>query len=138
MVGTFVNMDKIDPNNPYGLNCGDLIGVGCPENSSSRDGTKETFVYRLKSPRAFHAQVEQMEAGAGMLEEDAHTPPPSPGNAGAGGPAGGNSLPLPDVVRRGAGGSGIGRVDGQEQGQDEVVAENVQEQLGKVAKSKIA
>lgn len=78
MVGTFVNRVRIESNNPFGLNCGDLIGVGCPEPSSVREGGKETFVYRLMSPRAFHAQVEQVHAD--MLEEDVPTPPPSPGD----------------------------------------------------------
>jgi len=119
MVGTFVNSDKIHPNNPFGLNCGDLISVGCPENQSSKEGEKETFVYRLKSPRAFHAQVQPVDA-ANMLEEDAPTPPPSPGF----GPVVDN-LPLPDVVRRG--GSGVGRGGGQGQGQEE--ADGVQEQV---------
>lgn len=36
MVGTFVNSDKIDATNPFGLNCGEQHGGG-----------KETFVYRL-------------------------------------------------------------------------------------------
>ena len=119
MVGTFVNSDKIHPNNPFGLNCGDLIGVGCPENQSSKEGEKETFVYRLKSPRAFHAQVQPVDA-ANMLEEDAPTPPPSPGF----GPVVDN-LSLPDVVRRG--GSGVGRGGGQGQGQEEALG--VQEQI---------
>jgi len=54
MVGTFVNLVRIEPNQPYLLRCGDIIGVGCPEGKSTfRDGGKETFVYRIKSPRAW-------------------------------------------------------------------------------------
>ena len=94
MVGTFVNRNKIEPNNPFGLNCGDLIGIGCPEDSSSKDAGKETFVYRLKSPCAFHAQV--LDVAGPVLEEDAPTPPPSPGNY----EEEENNLPLPDLVRR--------------------------------------
>ena len=76
MVGTYVNRARIEANNPFGLNCGDLIGIGCPESSSVREeGGKETFVYKLLSPRAFLAQSVQVEAD---LEEDAPTPPPSP------------------------------------------------------------
>jgi hypothetical protein len=54
MVGTFVNMVRIEPGQPYELQCGDVIGVGCPEGRSTlREGGKETFVYRIKSPRAW-------------------------------------------------------------------------------------
>eukprot|EP00092_Neocalanus_flemingeri_P002450 GFUD01002620.1.p1 GENE.GFUD01002620.1~~GFUD01002620.1.p1 ORF type:complete len:733 (-),score=176.61 GFUD01002620.1:283-2481(-) len=53
-VGTFVNMVRIEPSQPFSLKCGDLIGVGCPEHRSTiRGGDKETFVYRIKSPRAW-------------------------------------------------------------------------------------
>ena len=96
MVGTYVNRVRIEPNNPYGLNCGDLIGIGCPESLSTREqGGKETFVYKLKSPLAFQAQAEAVEA---ILSDDAPTPPPlSPSSDH------GNDIPqsnnLPDVVR---------------------------------------
>ena len=50
VVGTFVNMVKVDPNIPHSLNSGDLIGVGCPENLSCREEGKETFVFRIHSP----------------------------------------------------------------------------------------
>ena len=48
-----------------------------------------------------------------MLEEDAPTPPPSPGF----GPVVDN-LPLPDVVRRGGSGVGLGGAQGYD-GQEE-------------------
>ena len=51
VVGTFVNMVKVDPNIPHSLNSGDLIGVGCPENFSCREEGKETFVFRIHSPK---------------------------------------------------------------------------------------
>jgi len=104
MVGTYVNRNKIEANNPFGLNCGDLIGIGCPEGSSTKDGGKETFVYRLRSPRAFHAQV--VEAAGPVLQEDDPTPPASPWNSHDAHPQGDN-LPLPDLVRRGSESLGV-------------------------------
>ena len=50
-MGTFINMVKVDPNIPHSLNSGDLIGVGCPENLSCREERKETFVFRIHSPK---------------------------------------------------------------------------------------
>ena len=110
MVGTFVNRNKIESNNPFGLNCGDLIGIGCPESCSSKDGVKETFVYRLRSPRAFHAQV--VEAAGPVLQEDDPTPPASPWNQNANHQ--GDNLPLPDLVRRGSESLSIAAVEDQE------------------------
>jgi len=116
MVGTYVNRTRIEANNPFGLNCGDLIGVGCPEICSVREGGKETFVYRLQSPRAFLAQVVQVEAA---LEDDAPTPPPSPGDRRGDSPVGSSNLP--DVVRKGSAvrvaeqGDDDGRVEGEVQ-----------------------
>ena len=50
-MGTFINMVKVDPNIPHSLNSGDLIGVGCPENLSCREEGKETFIFRIHSPK---------------------------------------------------------------------------------------
>ena len=53
MVGTFVNLVRVEPNKKHDLKSGDVIGVGCPEESSSlKEGAKETFVYRIKAPKA--------------------------------------------------------------------------------------
>ena len=46
VVGTFINGEKAQPNVPANLENGDLIGIGCPENKSSREKGKETFVYK--------------------------------------------------------------------------------------------
>ena len=54
MVGTFLNLIKLEPGKPYELKCGDVIGVGSPERKSIfKESGKETFVYRIKSPRAW-------------------------------------------------------------------------------------
>ena len=50
-VGTFINGINVQSNIPHILHCGDMIGMGCPEDSSSRETGKETFVFRLDSPQ---------------------------------------------------------------------------------------
>ena len=55
--GTYVNERKIEPHTPFPLNADDLIGVGCSETSSTRQGGRETFVYRIRAPRAFQQMV---------------------------------------------------------------------------------
>ena len=113
-MGTYVNKTKIEPNNLFGLNCGDLIGMGWPEESSGgRDIGKETFVYRLKSPQAFHSEGVQVEGVE--FEEDAPTPPPSPLNFAAQGAG----QPLPDVV------SGVGVPKAGELDHDVIVEDGV-------------
>ena len=78
MCGTFINLMKIEKNAPFPLNCGDLIGVGCPDSSSSRsvDGKTEKFVYKIKSPRRFRLQV-PVASEEDLLRQDAPTPPPN-------------------------------------------------------------
>jgi len=73
--GTFVNLVKIDPHIPFPLNADDLIGVGCPERSSARQGGRETFVYRIRAPRAFQ-QMDTEAENIDLLDGDAPTPPP--------------------------------------------------------------
>ena len=48
VVGTYINGDKVQPNVPTQLKS---IGIGCPENKSSKENGKETFVYKLISPQ---------------------------------------------------------------------------------------
>ena len=48
VVGTFINGAKVQSNIPHKLQYGDIIGLGCPERSSTREKGKETFVFRLK------------------------------------------------------------------------------------------
>ena len=74
LCGTFVNLSRIEPNNAFGLNCGDLIGIGCPEKQSSRTPKIEKFVYRIKSPEAYRMQAAPADV---EVEEDAPTPPPA-------------------------------------------------------------
>ena len=74
LCGTFVNLNRIEPNNAFGLNCGDLIGIGCPEKQSSRTSKIEKFVYRIKSPEAYRMQAAPADV---EVEEDAPTPPPA-------------------------------------------------------------
>ena len=51
MVGTYINGDKVQPNVPTLLESGNIIGIGCPENRSSKENGKETFVYKLLPPQ---------------------------------------------------------------------------------------
>ena len=49
VAGTYINGEKVQSNIPHKLQCGTMIGIGCPENSSTREKGKgkETFVFRL-------------------------------------------------------------------------------------------
>ena len=49
--GTYVNMKKIQPFSQYGLNSGDLIGVGIPH--GELQGQMEVFVYTINAPHAY-------------------------------------------------------------------------------------
>jgi len=49
--GTYVNMKKIQPFSQYGLNSGDLIGVGIPH--GELQGQMEVFVYTINAPLAY-------------------------------------------------------------------------------------
>ena len=51
--GTFVNQTRLERGEPVILNADDLIGIGSADLASSRQGGKETFVYKLKPPEAF-------------------------------------------------------------------------------------
>ena len=55
--GTYVNQVKLTPHTPFPLNADDLIGLGSGEVTSSRQGGKESFVYRIRAPRAFQQLV---------------------------------------------------------------------------------
>ena len=59
VVGTFINGIKVQSNTPHNLNCGDLIGVGCPENKSCREKGKETYVFKLQLSRTSHEEKDQ-------------------------------------------------------------------------------
>ena len=74
LCGTFVNTNKIDAKTPFGLNCGDLIGIGCPDTQSSKTTKLEKFVYRIKSPEAFRLQAAAVDV---EMESDAPTPHPT-------------------------------------------------------------
>ena len=65
LVGTFINGIKVESNTPHNLNCGDLIGVGCPENKSCREKGKETFVFKLHLTKTSHEEKDQ----DGSMEE---------------------------------------------------------------------
>ena len=52
LCGTWVNLAQIEAKSPFGLNCGDLIGIGCPEAESSKTPKLEKFVYRK-----FHSYI---------------------------------------------------------------------------------
>ena len=65
VVGTFINGIKVESNTPQNLNCGDLIGVGCPENKSCREKGKETFVFKLHLTKTSHEEKDQ----DGSMEE---------------------------------------------------------------------
>ena len=75
MCGTFVNTVKIQANTQTPLNCGDKIGIGCPNgNSFIGDVDRvERFVYMIKSPEAYRLQA---VTAADVMEQDAPTPPP--------------------------------------------------------------
>ena len=55
--GTFVNQSRLERGAAVTLNADDLIGLGSPDPASSREGGRETFVYRLKPPEAFQDLV---------------------------------------------------------------------------------
>ena len=74
--GTYVNQIKIDPHTPFPLNADDLIGLGSPDITSTRQGGRETFVYRIRAPKAFQ-QMDADTADLDVLDGDAPTPPPA-------------------------------------------------------------
>ena len=49
---TFLNTARLQAGVAVPLTAGDIIGVGCPDRSSSRDGRNFTFVYKLNPPEA--------------------------------------------------------------------------------------
>ena len=55
--GTYVNNKKIDPFVSFPLNADDLVGLGTADNFSIRNGGKETFVYKIRAPRAYQQMV---------------------------------------------------------------------------------
>ena len=65
VVGTFINGINVESNTPHNLNCGDLIGVGCPENKSCREKGKETFVFKLHLSKTSDKEKDQ----DGSMEE---------------------------------------------------------------------
>ena len=71
MCGTYINRNKIEPNRPRVLNDGDLVGVGCPEEKSSRSEKLEKFVFRIRAPEAYRAPLRE-----DVLDHDCPTPPP--------------------------------------------------------------
>ena len=71
MCGTYINRNKIVANKPRVLNNGDLVGVGCPEERSSRSEKLEKFVFKIRALEAYKAPLRQVE-----LEHDCPTPPP--------------------------------------------------------------
>ena len=50
VAGSYLNGVKIVPRTSYSLNCGDIIGVGCPLSYSVKRKDFETFVYRIHAP----------------------------------------------------------------------------------------
>ena len=60
-MGTFINGIKVESNTPHNLTCGDLIGVGCPENKSCREKGKETFVFKLHLSKTSYAIMNREE-----------------------------------------------------------------------------
>ena len=51
VVGTYINGEKVEAYVPTKLENGDIIGIGWPENRSTKENGKETFVYKLVSPQ---------------------------------------------------------------------------------------
>ena len=51
-VGTYINQRRLDANEPHLLKSGDILGIGCPEFSSTIRGSTETFVYKVRAPKA--------------------------------------------------------------------------------------
>ena len=51
VVGTYINGEKVEAYVPTKLENGDIIGIGWPENRSTKENGKETFVYKLVSPK---------------------------------------------------------------------------------------
>ena len=49
---TFLNQTRLQTGVAVPLNGGDIIGVGCPDLASSRDGRNFTFVYKLNPPES--------------------------------------------------------------------------------------
>ena len=71
MCGTYINKIKIEAKKPHVLNDGDMIGVGCPEEKSSRTEKLEKFVFKIRAPEAYRAPLMEAE-----IDDDCPTPPP--------------------------------------------------------------
>ena len=53
MCGTYINLNKIEANKSRVLNNGDLVGVGCPDQESSKSEAIEKFVFGIRAPEAY-------------------------------------------------------------------------------------
>ena len=72
MCGTFINLNKIEANKSRVLNNGDLVGVGCPDQESSKSEAIEKFVFKIRAPEAYRvAPLTTVK-----LADDCPTPPP--------------------------------------------------------------
>ena len=56
----FLNLARLQTGVSVPLQAGDIIGVGCPDQASSRDGSNFTFVYKVNPPQAV-AETEATE-----------------------------------------------------------------------------
>ena len=72
MCGTYINLNKIEANKSRVLNNGDLVGVGCPDQESSKSEAIEKFVFKIRAPEAYRvAPLTTVK-----LADDCPTPPP--------------------------------------------------------------
>ena len=58
VAGSYLNGVKIVPRTSYSLNCGDIIGVGCPLSYSVKKKDFESFVYRIHAPEMVEIKKE--------------------------------------------------------------------------------
>ena len=65
---TFLNTARLQTGVAVPLSAGDIIGVGCPHWTSSRQGRNFTFVYKLNPPESpAETDVTQLQASLSDL-----------------------------------------------------------------------
>ena len=65
---TFLNLAPLEEGVAVSLKPGDIIGVGCPDNRSSRRGAEFTVVYKLTPPEASLETAGEIEPLSDLLQ----------------------------------------------------------------------